>query len=212
MNVNLVGIINYGVGNLRSVSRAVHYVGGKPKISSCGKELMECDKLILPGVGAYSQAMHELKRLGLDEVIYSFAKAGKPVLGICLGMQMLGLSSTEFSLTKGLGLCDCKVTELGETNKSNNIRLPHVAWASIESKEFQKHWIFKGINKEDKFYFIHSFAVNHCENNILGISKYYDNKFASIIENENVIGTQFHPEKSGAAGLKMLSNFISKKY
>ena len=174
MNVNLVGIINYGVGNLRSVSRAVQYVGGKPKISSCGKELMECDKLILPGVGAYSQAMHELKRLDLDEAIYSFAKAGKPVLGICLGMQMLGLSSTEFSLTKGLGLCDCKVTELGETSKSNNIRLPHVAWASIESKEFQKHWIFKGINKEDKFYFIHSFAVNHCENNILGISKYYE--------------------------------------
>ena len=104
------------------------------------------------------------------------------------------------------------MTELGETSQSKNIRLPHVAWASIESKEFQKHWIFKGIDWDDKFYFIHSFAVNHCENNILGISKYYDYKFASIIENENVIGTQFHPEKSGAVGLKMLSNFISKKY
>ena len=211
MNDNIVGIINYGVGNLRSVFRAVQYVGGKPKVSSCHKELMQCDKLILPGVGAYSQAMQELKKLGLDETIYSFAAVGKPVLGICLGMQMLGLSSTEFSLTKGLALCDCKVTELGELSQSKNIRLPHVAWATIESKVFKTHWIFKGINKEDKFYFIHSFAVNQCEKNILGFSQYYDVKFASIIENANVIGTQFHPEKSGTVGLKMLSNYICRK-
>lgn len=212
MNVNTVGIINYGVGNLRSVARAVEHVGGNPKISSCHNELMKCDKLILPGVGAYSQAMQELKRLDLDETIYSFAASGKAVLGICLGMQMLGLSSNEFSYTKGLGLCECKVTELGGSSHSKNIRLPHVAWTTIESKEFKTHWIFEGINNEEKFYFIHSFAVNHSENNILGLSQYYDAKFASIIESENVIGTQFHPEKSSSSGLKMISNFISKKY
>tara|TARA_B100001093_G_scaffold480725_1_gene510844 strand:- start:3930 stop:4448 length:519 start_codon:yes stop_codon:yes gene_type:complete len=171
---------------------------------------MECDQLILPGVGAYFQAMQELKRQSLDDTIYSFASTGRPVLGICLGMQMLGLSSTEFSLTKGLGLCECNVTELGESSQSKNIRLPHVAWKAIESKEFKTHWIFKGINEKDKFYFIHSFAVKQSQSNILALSQYCNVKFASIIENENVIGTQFHPEKSGIVGLKMLSNFIKK--
>lgn len=165
----------------------------------------------MPGVGAFSHAMNTLRDFNLDETLRIFAKTGRPILGICLGMQMLSLESSEFGFTKGLGLCNCKVDRLGGLKEESDLRLPHVSWGSIKSNQFTSHWLFDGIEETDKFYFIHSFGVKNTENDVLATSKYKNIVFASVIENKNVIGTQFHPEKSGVKGLKMLENFINKK-
>lgn len=203
-----VGIINYGAGNLRSVANALIEVGGNPVISSNPDELAKCDKLVLPGVGAFPHAMGILKERGIDELVRLSFKQNTPVLGICLGMQLLTHSSTEFEPTPGFCIVDAHVRALLDSSaQPDNFRTPHVGWTKIE-QEVDDHWFFKGICPSSRFYFVHSFGVTEASASIIAKARYNGVEFAAALETGSAIGTQFHPEKSGPEGLKLLRNFV----
>lgn len=208
---SLTGIIDYGVGNVRSVLNAVQKVGGNPVLSSNYDELMKCDRLILPGVGAFAHGISELRSRGLDELITDEAKKGKPLLGICLGMQMLTAGSLEFGDTKGLGLIEGRVTQLQPSPGGIPVRLPHVDWRPLQRVSPDLEWFFSGVNRDARFYFIHSFGAQENESNVAAWAEYRGIRFAAVVARGNVVGTQFHPEKSGPAGLQMLRNFVERE-
>ena len=212
MGTQSVGIINYGVGNLRSVANAVSEIGATPVVSADIAELRACNRLILPGVGAFPHGMEALQQAGLVEFLCDVGESQTPLLGICLGMQLLTELSTEFGETKGLGLLPGAVTQMAAPENGEKLRLPNVGWLKVkrhpelESKLMKL--VFEGIDADASFYFIHSFAVAADNPVAAGTSTYEHIRFASVIARENVIGMQFHPEKSGATGLRMLENFI----
>lgn len=205
------GIIDYGVGNLRSVFSAVEAVGGQPVVTSCPSELMACDRLILPGVGAFAHGMAELKSRCLDTLIREAALESKPIMGICLGMQMLAHSSLEFGKTDGIGLADGVVSLIGSTKPGQLLRLPHVGWKPLALTNDELGWLFEGVDPAARFYFIHSFALSSSSAHIAATAEYDGITFGAVLSTGSVVGTQFHPEKSGPEGLKMLKNFIGKK-
>jgi glutamine amidotransferase len=207
---SLTGIIDYGVGNIRSVFSAVEAVGGKPMLTSDCKELDKCDRLILPGVGAFGHGMSELKARGLGNHVKKVAAEGKPLLGICLGMQMLSNSSLEFGATAGLGLVDGVVSPIDTHDSTRPLRLPHVAWKKLTRINASAGWLFEGVDPSAMFYFIHSYAIPVTSVDAVATADHDGIDFAAVVAVNNVIGTQFHPEKSGPAGLKMLKNFISR--
>ncbi|WP_407496742.1 imidazole glycerol phosphate synthase subunit HisH [Pseudooceanicola sp. MF1-13] len=207
---NLTGVINYGVGNVRSVCSAVEAVGGRPVLSSDPAELLGCDRLILPGVGAFAHGMAELKSRALDTVLKTAVSDGMPLLGICLGMQMLAQSSLEFGETRGLGLAQGVVSLIQSADPARTLRLPHVAWKKLERKSDAAGWLFQGVDPDSHFYFIHSYAVPAASTDVVAVAEIDGNEFAAVLAVGNVIGTQFHPEKSGPEGLKMLKNFVMK--
>ena len=204
------GIIDYGVGNLRSVFNAVKAVGGEPVLTGSAKELLACDRLILPGVGAFAHGMAELKSRGLDTLIKDAAQNGKPVMGICLGMQMLAQDSLEFGETKGLGLADGVVSMIAPPNPDQLLRLPHVGWKQLTQTSDQAAWLFAGIEPEARFYFIHSFALSSNSAHVVATADHDGVAFCAVLSVGNVVGTQFHPERSGPQGLMMLKNFVMK--
>lgn len=206
----LTGIIDYGVGNLRSVQSAVERVGGIPLVTSNPARLLDCPRLILPGVGAFRHGMAELETRGLSAVIRQAVAAGTPLLGICLGMQMLTTRSFEFGDTPGLGLTAGTVTRLERSDGIEPLRLPHVAWKPLRRVSGVLDWFFDGIGDDDRFYFIHSLAVQDVKVDVAALADHDGLAFAAVMTHGSVIGTQFHPEKSGPAGLKLLSNFVSK--
>ena len=210
MMTSKTGIINYGIGNVQSVNNAILKVGGFPVLTNKYEELLECDRLILPGVGAFHYGLDQLKKLNLDTLLMNFVSSKKPVFGICLGMQLLCESSTEFGFTQGLGFFEGRITKLITREENEAIRLPHVGWKSIMSNLFGDHWIFEGLKPYDKFYFLHSFAMQSNNDDVIASTEYSGINFASVIEHSNVIATQFHPEKSGKCGLRMLSNFVNR--
>ncbi|MGP8319775.1 MAG: imidazole glycerol phosphate synthase subunit HisH [Methanosarcinaceae archaeon] len=194
-------IIDYGVGNLRSVRKGLEYAGASPIISSNPKEILDADGVILPGVGAFIDAMEKIE--SLREVIYEYVDCGKPVLGICLGQQVLMNKSYEGGLTEGLGIVPGRVIRFPRTD----LKVPHMGWNSINIT--QDHPFFKGVSDGTYVYFVHSYYVDTDSAHILASCKYGTRFAASVINNaENVIGTQFHPEKSGSVGLDMLKNFV----
>ena len=205
-----VGIIDYGVGNIRSVMRAVEYVGGFPVRSANYDTLISCDRLILPGVGAFAHGMQQLEHRGLARLVVDASNSGIPVLAICLGMQMLAEGSTEFGNTKGLGIVSGIVNSLGKSLNDQNIRLPHVDYRPLKTFDSTYDWLFEGISPDEKYYFIHSYALGALEKDVVSVSDYDGIPFAAVVAKGNVIGTQFHPEKSGHPGLSLLSNFISR--
>ena len=204
------GVIDYGVGNVRSVCNAISAVGGTPILSSDPRELSLCDRLILPGVGAFRHGMNELKIRNLDTIIKEMTEKDIPLLGICLGMQMLAESSLEFGKTQGLGFIKGTVEPLAAANKNDQLRLPHVDWKKIDINNNAPKWLFKGIDKNSKFYFIHSFAIPFPGPDIIAKADYDGINFASVVRVKNIIGTQFHPEKSGLNGLKLIKNFLDR--
>lgn len=208
---SLTGIIDYGVGNVLSVVNAVKAVGGRPILSSSATELMACDRLILPGVGAFPHGMAELKSRGLDTLIRQVAQGGMPIMGICLGMQMLARGSLEFGKTEGLGLVDGVVSLIKPTKPDQLLRLPHVAWKPLIRTGGEGAWLFKGIEPAARFYFIHSFAASSSGTHVIATADYDGVSFGAVFCLDNIVGTQFHPEKSGPEGLKMLKNFVMKK-
>lgn len=210
-NSSLTGIIDYGVGNVRSVLSAVEKVGGNPVLTSNHEELMRCDRLILPGVGAFAHGMAELHERGLDALIKDEVHKGKPLLGICLGMQMLTSGSLEFGYTKGLGLVEGMVSQLQPVSSAPSIRLPHVDWKPLQRATGDQEWFFSGVNPESRFYFIHSFGAQENRTDVAAWAEYCGIRFAAVIARGNVIGTQFHPEKSGPEGLRMIRNFVTKE-
>ncbi len=194
-------IIDYGLGNLRSIEKALQYVGADVEISNDSSAIDSADALILPGVGAFRDAMMHFSTL--ERVVKDAVNDGKPMLGICLGMQMLASESEEGGLHKGIDIIPGRVIRF----PASELKVPHMGWNSINAKK--KIPMLKNIRNGSYVYFVHSYHVNTDEKYEAAMCD-YGIEFPAVITNEagNVVGTQFHPEKSGATGLRMLSNFV----
>lgn len=204
-------IVDYGIGNVKSMYNALYNLGIDSILSSDKDTILDAPAVILPGVGAFQKGMENLYALGLFETIHSYVRSGKPFLGVCLGMQMLLEESEEFGLTAGLGLIKGKVIRL-PTLISEKEKLPHVNWNQLyePSDGRWNNTILDGFSVDLNVYFVHSFAaVPRNETSILSITKFGGEFFCSAINQDNIYGTQFHPEKSGNAGLLILSKFIN---
>ncbi len=193
------------MGNLASVINAFESVGADIKVESDPKKLQNYDKLILPGVGAFGDAMEHLKSNGMDKAVKAYAKSGKPLLGICLGMQLLFESSEEFGTTQGLGLIEGKVVAFDESKFDHKLKVPHMGWNELFKQRDTK--IFDGLNKEFYLYFVHSFHAV-CEDKYAIGKTYYGYEFVSAVNKDNIYGIQPHPEKSHENGLKIIENFV----
>lgn len=201
----MIAIIDYGAGNIKSVINAFCFLGKKAVLISNPDELKNYDRLILPGVGAFGEAINKLKEKHLDLAILEFIKTGRPFLGICLGMQLLFEKSYEFGENYGLGAIKGSVVKFDEAKFQTPLKIPHVGWNSINFT--QKTPINRDLNDSEYLYFVHSFhAICDDKSAILGTSEYgYD--FVSAVAKDNVFGFQPHPEKSHDVGLKILKNF-----
>jgi glutamine amidotransferase len=195
-----IAILDYGMGNLRSVEKALEHVGATAKISHDAEEVCAADGLVLPGVGAFPKAMARIHELGLDELIAERHGAGVPILGICLGLQLLFESSTELGGAAGLGLLDGAVDGL----RAEGLKVPHIGWEPVRWERESR--LVEGIASETPFYFVHSFVARAGAGELLGSAEYGE-RFCCAAERDNVFGVQFHPEKSSAAGLRLLANF-----
>jgi imidazole glycerol-phosphate synthase subunit HisH len=193
-------ILDYGMGNLRSVEKALEHVGAAAEISSDPGRARAADGLILPGVGAFPKAMQRVRELGLDELLAERLEAGAPVLGICLGLQLLFESSNELGGGKGLGLLAGEVRELA----APGLKVPHIGWAPVRWE--RESPLTAGLAAETPFYFVHSFAAEPEPEQLLG-SAVYGDRFACAAQSSSLYGVQFHPEKSSSAGLRLLANF-----
>ena len=200
-----VAIVDYGLGNLRSVAGAVEKVGHEPVITNKVEDLESADKLILPGVGAFGDGMANLHSLGLVEPLTRLVlEEEKSVLGICLGSQLLARESSEFGHHEGLGWIDASVTKIAA--EDNGLRVPHVGWNQLVKT--QDSVLFDGIGDDALFYFVHSFVVN-CEDAGIVIGECaYGARFTAAFQKGNIYATQFHPEKSQLDGLRLLKNFL----
>ncbi len=193
-------ILDYGMGNLRSVEKALEHVGATATISSDVETIRAADGLILPGVGAFPKAMERVRELGLDELAAERRDAGVPILGICLGLQLLFESTTELGGAGGTGLLPGSVAALD----AGGLKVPHIGWSPVRWEKSSR--LTEGIESETPFYFVHSFTPDPEPADLLG-SAVYGSRFACAVEQDNIFGVQFHPEKSSAAGLRLLSNF-----
>lgn len=199
----MITIIDYGMGNLKSVYNALKKFNFDCQISSEVTDIEMADKLILPGVGAFKDAMDNLQNLDLILPIRKKVNDGCPLLGICLGMQMLFDEGYECELRKGLGFIEGKIKLM---NSKENLKIPHIGWNRLEFNRENK--ILNNINKESFVYYVHSFmATEMIDENLIAYSKYGDINIPGIVNKGNVYGMQFHPEKSGEVGLKILKNF-----
>ncbi|PKM53987.1 MAG: imidazole glycerol phosphate synthase subunit HisH [Firmicutes bacterium HGW-Firmicutes-5] len=196
----MIGIIDYGMGNLQSVSNALKYIGVEHFTSSDNEVLKNADKLILPGVGAFKDAIERLREKGLDQLLMDMKAEGKPVLGICLGMQLLFDTSTEFGSHAGLGLIKGKVVKLDV----QNLKIPHMGWNALHI--LKKAPLFMGLPEEAYVYFVHSYHLETDED-VVSATTYYGKDIQIAAQQGNIYGLQFHPEKSGDVGLKILENF-----
>jgi len=200
-------IIDYGMGNILSLKRALEYIGASVVVTKDNDIISKSSHIILPGVGAFPKAMETINKSGIGEAIRSSVKKGNFLLGICLGMQLLLTDSEEFLFSKGLDLISGNVKII---SKNKNIKIPHVGWSNLKklnySIKFDKY-LFKNINKKDSFYFTHSFMCFKKKNKCLYYTNYSNIKIPAVINSENIFGFQFHPEKSGKAGLILLENF-----
>jgi glutamine amidotransferase len=195
----VIAIVDYGMGNKRSVEKALEHVGADPLITSDADRLRAADAVILPGVGAFPEAMRRLRASGLDEVVRERADAGVPLLGICLGMQLLFDSSTEHEGETGLGLLP------GDVDTLKAPKLPHIGWNEVEFA--RESPLVAGLGDAAAFYHVHSFVCRPAEDDDVVGRGDYGEPFASIVERDNVMGAQFHPEKSSRDGLALLRNF-----
>lgn len=201
----MTGIINYGAGNIFSVINCLQKLNENTLIVSNPKKLSEVHRIILPGVGAFDQGIRFLKKYGLIDVIYTEIKKGKPLLGICLGLQILFEKSQEGKL-KGLGVLKGEVKKFPEKKR---FFVPHMGWNSV--KIVKNSDFLKGIPDRNLFYFAHSFYPVPDESDIIYGTTEYGIEFTSIVQKENVIGVQFHPEKSSEYGLLLIKNFLKMK-
>jgi len=196
----MIAIIDYGMGNLRSVHKGFEKVGVKAAVVSDPALVDKADGVVLPGVGAFADAMANLRSAGMVEAILRAVKEGKPFLGICLGQQLLFDASEEWGYTEGLGIFPGQVRRLPE-----GLKVPHMGWNQIEI--VRPDPLLEGIPDRSSFYFVHSYAVDPADKEIVLTQTEYGVHFASIVGKNRVYGIQFHPEKSSALGLKILENF-----
>lgn len=201
----MIGLIDYNMGNLRSVSNAFEKLGVGIEIVKDADDVSKFDKIILPGVGAFKDAMDCLKERGMDEAVRAFAQENKPLLGICLGMQLLFESSVEFGTCKGLGLIEGEIVGFDTTRFAHRLKVPHMGWNELFiTKESP---LFKGMPPSFYLYFVHSFHARCDDKYIIGKTS-YGYEFPSAVQKGNVFGFQPHPEKSHANGLAILKNFV----
>lgn len=195
-----IAIIDYGVGNLRSVEKAFAANGCTAVVTAEEKVLREAERLVLPGVGAFGACMNALAERGFDELVRQCCAAGTPLLGVCVGMQLLFEESEEFGATRGLGLLPGRVRRF-----SDELVVPHVGWNQI--KQRVSHPLFDGIEDKAFCYFVHSYYCEPAQDEVVIGKTDYGLTYASVVAQGNLCGVQFHPEKSQAAGLKLLANF-----
>ena len=201
----MIVIIDYGMGNLQSVKNALDFLGLESKISSDEEEIRKAEGLILPGVGAFPDAMDTIERLSLDKIIREEVSNNKPLLGICLGMQLLFDKGFEGLERSGLGLLKGNIIKM-KNNKENNIKIPHIGWNNLIYNK--KDELFNSIEEGEFVYYVHSYFVQDYNNeDLVAYSEYGENKIPGVIRCKNVMGAQFHPEKSGDVGLAILKNF-----
>ena len=198
----MTGIIDYGCGNLFSLTSSLKKIGEQAEVFTDKKDLIKCDRVILPGVGAFGNAAIKLENSGMADAVKQLAKEGMPVLGICLGMQLLFERSFEYGEHEGLKLLKGEIRPLAED--ITNLKIPHMGWNSLQFKN--KSPLFKYVDEGEYVYFVHSFHAKSCEK--LLATSYYGTEVCAAAGGGNVYGTQFHPEKSGDAGLRILKGFI----
>ena len=197
-----VAIIDYGIGNLRSVEKAFAATGSAAVITSDENEIRNAEKLVLPGVGAFAKCMQALSARNFDKAVRDCVAKGTPLLGVCVGLQMLFEESDEFGHAKGLGLVQGRVRRF-----SGDLLVPQVGWNQIQQR--RPHWLFEGIEDGAFFYFVHSYFCEPSDPQAVIGETDYGGPYASVVANRNVCGVQFHPEKSQTVGLRMLSNFAT---
>lgn len=200
----MIAIIDYGAGNIQSVYKALKFIGADCKVTSDKDEILNADGAILPGVGSFGDAMDTMTKRGIKDTIIEYTKSGKPFLGICLGLQLLFPESEETPDVKGLDIFKGTITKI--PNQNRTLKIPHMGWNNISIK--QKNGIFKGIEGEPYVYFVHSFYLKAQDKDIVAATTQYGVEIDAAVQKGNIIATQFHPEKSGEVGLKMLKNFV----
>ena len=200
----MIAIIDYDAGNLKSVEKALAYIGEESVITGDREEILKADKVILPGVGSFGDAMANLKRLGLDDVIREVAANGTPFLGICLGLQLLFESSEETPGVEGLGILKGKVLRIPD---KEGLKIPHIGWNSLKLSNNGR--LFQGMTGEPYVYFVHSYYLQAEDQDIVKATTDYSTCIHASVEQGNVFACQFHPEKSSAVGLQILKNFAA---
>jgi len=198
-----IGVCDYGVGNLRSVERAVLRAGAQPLIAGDAEVLAACDGLVLPGVGAFVAAAEQLRSRGLDRVALEYAQSGRPLLGVCLGHQLLFDASDEGAGARGLGLIPGRVTRIG----APRLKIPQIGWNQIRRERESR--LLDGVPDGTYMYFVHSYAGTPADVADTVAVTEYGSTIAAVVQHGSVMGTQFHPEKSGACGLRIYENFVA---
>ncbi|NLI52962.1 MAG: imidazole glycerol phosphate synthase subunit HisH [Clostridiales bacterium] len=200
----MIAIVDYGVGNLFSLKSSLSMIGAEAMVTGSAEDLRAAKKIILPGVGAFEDAANKLRATGLDAIVTEQAQAGKPLLGICLGMQMLFERSFEYGEHRGLGLLRGDVVDMrGRIPES--LKVPHIGWNALRFRQ-PDHPLFRYIKEGDCVYFVHSFYAANCEEATLATAE-YGAELTAAVGSKNVLGCQFHPEKSGRVGLNILRAF-----
>lgn len=200
----MIAIVDYGVGNLFSLKSSFLSVGADAVVTGDTEILKRADRIVLPGVGAFGDAVKKLRESGLDQQVIDEARGGKPLLGICLGMQMLLEKSYEYGEHEGLGLIQGSIRPIGDVIPSN-YKVPHIGWNALHFPQ-KKHPLFRDVKEGDYVYFVHSYHGTDCEASLAATTEYGGTLTAAVAQ-ENIMGCQFHPEKSGTVGLKILKTF-----
>jgi imidazole glycerol-phosphate synthase subunit HisH len=199
----VIAILDYGMGNLRSVAKALEHVGGEPVLTSSADRVREADRVVLPGVGAMPKAMEKVRALGLDRLLHERVEAGVPVLGLCMGMQLMFEGTDEHGGAEGIGLLRGRVEQL----RANGLKVPQIGWNPVSWR--RRSALVAGLPDPCAFYHANSFAPRPAdEKDVLGTAE-YGSEFVSVVERPPVYGLQSHPEKSGPDGLRLLRNFVA---
>ncbi|MDY5846276.1 MAG: imidazole glycerol phosphate synthase subunit HisH [Bariatricus sp.] len=200
----MIAIIDYDAGNIKSVEKALILLGEKPVITRDRDQILKADKVILPGVGAFGDAMHNLRKYGLDKVIHEVVEKKTPLLGICLGLQLLFERSDETPGVEGLGVLKGEILRIPD---KEGLKIPHMGWNSLELQNNGK--LFQGLEEEPYVYFVHSYYLKAEDESIVKATTKYSTLIHASVEQDNVFACQFHPEKSSDTGLKILRNFVA---
>lgn len=198
----MIAIIDYGAGNIQSVSKALAHIGCEAFITRDKDKILKADGAVLPGVGSFGDTMDTMTEYGIKDTVIEYTKSGKPFLGICLGLQLLFPKSEESPDANGLGIFDGSITKIPS---GEGLKIPHIGWNSLDIKK--SDGLFKGIGKNPYVYFVHSYFLNASDKSIVSAQTEYGVTIDAAVEKGNVYATQFHPEKSGETGLKILRNF-----
>ena len=205
----MIAIIDYGVGNLFSLQSSFKYIGEEVEVTSDPEKIRKADRIILPGVGAYEDAAAKLRDSGMADIVMEQAKAGKPLMGICLGMQLLLEKSYEYGEHEGLGLIHGEIRDITPLLPAG-LDVPHMGWNSLTFPK--KSPLMADLSEGDYVYFVHSFAGFDCEEDVIAVTEYGGVTLTAAVQHGNVMGCQFHPEKSGDVGMKILKAYCREKW